>query len=285
MPANMTIAILGSGDLAATAARRLAERELCRRVVMVDANDGRARGKALDLMQSAPVEGYDVSIEGCAQLAEAGRFDVLLVADPPALDEPAAGNRPAELMATLAPALDGAWLLVAGLHGAPLVEAAVRAGVARERVLGSAPVALSSALRRYLALELDAEPRTIAASVLGLPGHLLLPQGTATMGGIPVERISPTAARRALAAVNARTAGPVALAAGAATLLAALRSARASVLPVTVCLQGEYGHRGVAVAVPARVGNGRLQAVLEAPLEPVDRVAFDNMAARRPAWR
>jgi len=280
-----TVAILGSGDLAATAARRLAERELARRIVMVDANDGRARGKALDLMQSGPVEGYDVSIEGCAQINEAGPFDVLLVADPPALDEPAAGNRPAELMASLAPKIQGALLIVAGLHGAALVEAAVRAGIARERVLGSAPVGLVSALRRHLSRELETEPRTVAATVLGLPGQLLLPQGAATVSGIPVERLSPTAARRALAAVNGRTLGPVALAAGAATLLQALRSSRASVLSVTAFLQGEYGHRGVALAVPARVGNGRLQSVLEAPMEPVDRVAFDNAAARRPAYR
>ena len=281
----LTVAILGSGDLAATAARRIAERELARRVVMVDPSDGRARGKALDLMQSAPVEAYDVSIEGCAQLAEAGRFDVLLVADPPSLDEAAAGNRPAELMASLAPAAGGALVLVAGLQSAALVEAAVSAGLRRERVLGTAPVALASALRRYLARELEVEPGTVAATVLGSPGQLIVPQGAATVGGVPVERISPTAARRALAAVNARTPGPVALAAGAVTVLRAALSARPSVLPVTVCLQGEYGHRGVAVAVPARIGNGGLQAVLEAALEPVDRVAFDNAAARRPAWR
>jgi L-lactate dehydrogenase len=57
------------------------------------------------------------------------------------------------------------------------------------------------------------------------------------------------------------------------------------VLPVTAYLQGEYGHRGLALAVPARVGGGRLQEVLEAPLEPVDRVALDNAAARRPGPR
>jgi malate dehydrogenase len=271
-----TVAILGSGDLAATTARRIAERELARRVVMVDPSDGRARGKALDLMQSAPVEGYDVSIEGCAQLAEAGSFDVLVVADPASLDDAAAGSRPAELMAGLAPAAAGALVLVAGLRSAALVEAGVRAGLRRERVLGSAPVALASALRRHLARELEVEPGSVAATVLGSPGRLVLPQGAATAGGIPVERLSPIAARRALAAVNARTPGPVALAAGVAALMSAALSSRASVLPVTVCLQGEYGHRGTALAVPARIGAGGLLGIVEAPLEPVDRVAFDN---------
>jgi malate dehydrogenase len=275
-----TVAILGSGDLAATAARRLAERELARRIVMVDPNDGRARGKALDLMQSAPVEGYDVLIEGRAQLGEAGAFDVLLVADPASLDEPAAGTRPADLMASLAPALGAATLVIAGAHAAPLVEAAVAAGVARERVLGSAPVALASALRRHLARELEVEPGAVTATVLGAPGRLVLPQGAATVGGVPVDRLSPTAARRALAAVNARTPGPVALAAAATAAIAALRSSRPSVLPVTAFLAGEYGHRGVAAAVPARLGSGRVLAIVDAALEPVDRVAFDNVAGR-----
>jgi malate dehydrogenase len=276
-----TVAILGSGDLAATLARRVAERELARRIVMVDVNDGRARGKALDLAQSAPVEGYDVSIEGCAELSQAGRFDVLMVADPPALDEPASSQRAAEFMGALARESAGATVVVAGVHGAVLVEAAVRAGLARDRVLGSSPVALASVLRYALARELETGARTVDATVLGMPGHLVLPQGAATVGGIPVERLSSTAGRRALAAANARIPGPVALAAAAAALLSALRSARISVLPVTAVLMGEYGQRGVAMAVPARVGNGRLQGILEPALEPVDRIAFDNAAGRR----
>ena len=62
------VAILGAGDLGATLARRLAERELARRIVLVDPDEGRARGKALDLAQSGPVEPYDVAIEGAASL-------------------------------------------------------------------------------------------------------------------------------------------------------------------------------------------------------------------------
>lgn len=277
-----TVAILGSGDLAATLARRLAERELARRVVMVDPNEGRARGKALDLMQSAPVEGYDVAIEGCAHVRDAGRIDALVVADHPALEQPAPPARAAELAGVLAPVMGEALLVVAVLEAAALVEAAVARGLPRERVLGSAPVALLSALRRHLSRELEVEPRAVSATVLGRPSRLVLPHGAATVGGVPVERLAPAAARRALAAVNGHAPGPVALAAGAAVLLRALFSSRASVLPVMAVLQGEYGHRGVALAVPARLGGGRLQAVVEAPLEPIDRVALDNAASRRP---
>jgi malate dehydrogenase len=281
----LTVVILGSGDLAATLARRLAERELARRVVMVDASDGRARGKALDLMQSAPVEGYDVAIEGCAELAQAGRCDALVLADHPALEEAGAGTRASELAGTLAAGLGDAALVVASASSAPLIEAAVARGVHRTRVLGSAPVAFASALRRHLARELETEPRAVSALVLGRPGALLLPQGAATVAGLAVDRLAPAAGRRALAALDGHAPGPVALAAAAAETLRALFASRASVLPVTVMLDGEYGHRGVAMAVPARLGGGRVQGIVEAPLEPVDRTAFDNAASRRPSHR
>ena len=279
----MDAVILGAGDLAATLARRLAERELVRRVVMVDPSDGRAKGKALDLMQSGPVEGYDVVVDGAADLAGAGRFDLLLVADPPAFDDPVA--RASDLAAAIAAAAGTAPVVVAGLQAAPLLEALAARGLARERLIGSAPVALASAARRHLASELDCQPSGLSVAIMGRPGQWVLPQGTAMAGGTPVERQSPVALRRVLAALNARTPGPVALAAGAVAVVRALLSPRAAVLPVMVVLQGEYGHRGVAVAVPARVGAGRIQAVVEAPLEPVDRVAFDNAAAARSTFR
>jgi malate/lactate dehydrogenase len=148
--------------------------------------------------------------------------------------------------------------------------------------VGSAPVAIASALRRHLALALEGRPRDVAATVLGRPpDRLLIPRGTALVGGLPVDRLSPSAARTALSRAAGRWPGPVALAAAAARVLEALWSADASVLPVLVVLAGEYGHRGRALAVPARLGRGRVLGVVELELDPVDRVAFDNAAGGR----
>jgi malate/lactate dehydrogenase len=97
---------------------------------------------------------------------------------------------------------------------------------------------------------------------------------------VAVERLAPAAARAALARVEGRWPGPAALAAAAVRVLRALASADASVLSVMVSLAGEYGHRGRALAVPARLGHGRLLGVVEIELDPVDRVAFDNAAGR-----
>jgi malate dehydrogenase len=274
------IAILGAGDLGATVARRVAEKELATEVLLADADEGRAKGKALDLLQSGPVEGYDTRIAGGALGAVAGEWDALVVADAAEVKEgaPGAADWLAAFLGTARPRV----VVVAGARSAVLVEAAIRAGLPREKVLGSVPIAVAAALRRHLAQELSVEPREVSASVLGLPPDVvLMPQAMATAGGIPIEKLSPVAARRALAAVTGRTPGPVSLAHAAVRLLHALAAPRASALPVLASLQGEYGHRGVALAVPARVGEGRLLSVVEFALEPVDRIAFDNAAERR----
>jgi malate dehydrogenase len=277
------VAILGAGDLGATLARRLAERELARRIVLVDPDEGRARGKALDLAQSGPVEPYDVAIEGSASLDLAGSVDLIAVADPPALDEePLSASRAAEWIAPVVARLGAATLLVARSAGLSLLEAAVERGVPRERALGSAPVAFAAAVRRRLAEELGTSARETSVLVLGAPpAGAVVPRDGATVGAVPVERLSPVAMRRALEGAARRTPGPVALAAAATRVVAALTSTRAATLTVGTVLQGEYGHRGVALAVPARIAGGRVQSVIEIPLDPVDRIAFDNAAARR----
>jgi malate dehydrogenase len=278
-----TVAILGAGDLGATLARLLAEREVARRIVLVDPDDGRARGKALDVMQSGPVDHFDVRVDGCASLDLAGACDLVVVADHPALDqETLSPGRAAEWTRDVASRLGPATLLVARAGAAPLLEAALAHGVPRERMLGSAPIAFAAAVSRRIATELQTAARGVAALVMGAPpAHAIVPQGAATAAGVPVERLSAVALRRALEGAARRTAGPFALAAAAAHAAGVLARAHPVVLSVTAVLQGEYGHRGVALAVPARVGAGRVQAVVEIALDPVDRIAFDNAASRR----
>jgi malate dehydrogenase len=275
-----TIAVIGSGELGATLARRLAAGELFRRVLLLDPDVGKARGKALDILQSGPVEGFDTVVEG-GPLDRLGEVDAVVLADPPALEPGRLPSEAGEILDLLRGSLGPAPLVIAGGHPA-VVELAALKGFARDRVIGSAPVAIAAALRRHLALAVDGRPRDVAAIVIGRPpGRLVLPRGTALIGGLPIDRLAPAAARTALARVEGRWPGPVALAAAAVRVLRALASADPSILPVTVSLSGEYGYRGMALAVPARLGHGRLLGVIELDLDPVDRVAFDNAAAGR----
>jgi malate dehydrogenase len=275
-----TIAVIGAGELGATLARRLAGGEISRRILLVDADEGRARGKALDILQSGPVDGFDSHVEG-ASLDALGEVDLAVIADPGVLDAGRLPSEAADIVDRARASLGRRPLVVAGGHPA-VVEMAVERGHPRDRVVGSAPVAIASAVRRQLAAALEAGARDVAATVMGSPpGRLLLPRGTALVGGLPVDRLAPAAARTALARVEGRWPGPVALAAAAASVVRALRSADPSVLPVLVTLAGEYGHRGRALAVPARLAHGRVLGVVELELDPVDRVAFDNAAGAR----
>jgi malate dehydrogenase len=277
-----SVAILGAGELGATLARRLAESGRCQSVVLVDADEGRAKGKALDILQSGPVEVYDTRLVGAANLDGLGALDALVVADPP--DLPAAARDvapPDSFVKSLVRATGQGVLLVASAHGAALVAAAAQAGLPRARVLGSSPLATAGALRAGLGEALEVSARQVQLTVLGLPpDRAILPRGSATVGGLPVERLSPLAERRVLEAVTKRAPGPVALAVAAERVLAAVFARATSVLPSFAVLEGEYGHRHAAVAVPCRLGRGRLQGVVEVPLETVDRTAFDNLAER-----
>jgi malate dehydrogenase len=269
-----SVAILGAGELGATLARLLADREALARVVLVDADVGRARGKALDLMQSGPVEGSDTQVLGAATLAEAGAYDALVVADP-------TGTTPGEGLAQWAPAVGRACLIWAGPRADDGVGASVRAGLSRAQVLGSAALAYHAALRRLLAAELGLSPLALDLALLGrLPEYAIVPRGSARAGGLDVDALSTQALRRAREALRRHTPGPVALATAAAAVLRALAGAATRVLPVTCWLEGEYGLRGVALCAPARLGAGRMAGVVEVALEPVDRVAFESAAQR-----
>ena len=143
-----SIAVLGAGDLAATVVRRIAELGLARRVVLVDVDETRARGKALDIAQSGPVEGFDVQIEAASNLTAAGAFDALVVADPPELAPTLPPARARALAESLATVMGKRPLIVAAPAASAVIEAAVRKGLSREAVVGSAPVAYVAALCR-----------------------------------------------------------------------------------------------------------------------------------------
>jgi malate dehydrogenase len=283
------VAIVGAGDLGAALARKLADREAARHIALIDPDEGRARGKALDLMQSGPVEASDTRLSGHESLEAAARaghgtWDALVLADGPALGEDApSALRLADLIRDVRPFLEDAPLVVAGPRPAAVVETAVASGIARELVLGSAAVVWSAALRRALADELGADVSSVAATTFGLPPNLVASGVVA--GGLGQEALPSAAVHRALDRLRGRRHGPEALAAAAAAVLCALQGAREALLPVVAVLGGEFGITGRALSVPARVARGRLQRIQEFSLDPKSRVAFENAAAHALAAR
>ena len=225
-----TVVILGAGEHGATLARRLAGRELARRIVLVDSDEGRARGKALDILQSGPVDRFDTRVDGASDPGSIDEPDILVVADAPELTEgPGAADRLAQLVVKTKPRL----VVVAGARPAASVDGVLATGFAADRVVGSAPVAVASAIRRRLAAALDVEPSAVCLALLGLPPDVIVvPHASAAVGGVPIEQLRPAALRQAVQEVGGRTPGPVALAAAAVHVIAALLSQHSSVLPV-----------------------------------------------------
>ena len=273
----LTVVILGAGEHGATLARRLAGREIARRIVLVDTDEGKARGKALDILQSGPIDRFDTRIEGAA--AAVDEPDILVVGDAPEFSEgPAAADRLGQLVAQSKPRM----IVVAGARPAPLVDAILASGFAGDRIAGSAPVAVAAAIRRRLATALEVEASSVCLALLGLPPDVIVvPHASAAVGGVPIEQLRPALVRQAVQEASGRTPGPVALAAAAVHVIAALVAPGLSVLPVVARGDGALGLGRATIALPRRLGAWRVGETLEVALEPYERVALENAAEGR----
>ena len=273
-----TVVILGAGELGATLARRLAGREDARRVVLVDPDEGKAKGKALDILQSGPVDGFDTRVEGAADPERFGEPDAAVVADHPDFAGASAPERAASLLKTMRPRV----ALVALARGAPFVDALLGAGFSAERVAGTAPVAVEAALRRRLAALLEVATSAVTVAVAGLPPDAIVaPHASASIGGAPLDGVGPSALRQAVQETQGRTPGPVALAAAAAAVFAALERPRASVLCVMARADAASGFARTTLALPRRIAAWRVGPALDLALEPYERVALQNAAEGR----
>ena len=274
-----TVVILGAGELGATLARRIAGREGARRVVLVDPDEGKARGKALDILQSGPVDTFDVQVEGAADADRYPEPDVLVAADHPEL---VGGAAAADRLAAMARAIKPAAVVIALPRPAAAIEAVLGAGRPADRVLGSSPLAVEAGLRRRIAEAVDADPRAVTLALLGLPPDaIVVPHASVSVAGAPLDVVAPAALRQAVEAARARTPGPVALAAAAAAAIAALEGPRPAVLTVMARAEAGAGLGRITVAWPRRVSRGRLGAPVEVALEPWERVALVNAAEGR----
>jgi malate dehydrogenase len=275
----LTVVILGAGEHGATLARRLAGRELARRIVLADTDEGKARGKALDILESGPVDRYDTSVEGASDAAAFDAPDVLVAADAPETTE---GRGAPEALARLVAKTKPRLVVVSAARPAPLLDALAAAGFPIDRVAGSAPVAVASALRRRLASALEVEVSSVSLALLGLPPDVIVvPHASASVAGVPIEQLRSSAVRQAVQEVSGRTPGPVALAAAAVHVIAALLAPRTTILPVMARGDAAFGLGRATLVMPRRLGGGRVGQAVEMALEPYERVALENAAEGR----
>ncbi len=295
------ITIVGAGNVGSTAAMRLAHRNLGD-IVLVDVVTGLARGKALDIMEMAPVEGFDGHLLGTSDYADTIGSDVAVICAGAARKP---GMSREDLLAINAAIVRVAveqvlrWspeaflIIVTNPVDAMTYLAMDASGLPRERVMGMAGVLDSARLRAFIAMELDFSPADVHTMVLGGHGDEMVPiVGLTTAGGIPVRDLMPEetirrAVERARAGggeiVNLLQSGSAFYAPGAAVarMVDSLLGNKRRVLNVSGHLQGEYGHHDVCAGVPGLVGPRGLEKVVEIGLTAEEKAMFDGSVGRQ----
>jgi malate dehydrogenase len=273
------VAIIGAGELAGATAHVLARRQVARTLLMIDATGRVAEGKALDIAQAAPVEGFATELAGAADVSMAAAADVIVVADRANGGE-WQGEEGLALLKQLSEIAPRSVIVCAGASQRELVDRAVRElTLSRNRLFGSAPEALAAGARALVALAVNGSPRDVALTVLGVPpAHIVVPWEDAAVGGFALTRLLDEPTRRRVASrVNALwPPGPHALAAAAAKALEAIAGRSYRLVTAFVAPDPASPVRTRTAAVPVRLGRSGLLDVVMPELSVVERVALDN---------
>jgi malate dehydrogenase len=273
------IAIVGSGALGGAVAHALAVRDRVTEVRLIDPTGQVARGKALDLQQSSPIDNFSTKLSAAESIEAAVGADVVVIADAAAGNVEHAGEAGLGLLRHLVRAGNRAPILCAGAQQRDLIAKAVtELHLAREMVLGSAPFALESALRAIAGVTLDGSGVEVCLRVVGVPPRAaVVAWEEATAYGQP---LASQMAAHAIAGLAARIPGlwppgPFALAAAAARVTEAITLGSRRRFSCFVTL--EAGPRRAAVgSMPVALGPRGVERVHEPALTRQERTAVEN---------
>ena len=293
------ITVVGAGNVGATAAQRVAEKNLARTVVMVDVVEGVPQGKGLDQWQSAPIEGFDSRIVGTNGYEGAAGSELFIVtagiARKPGMSRDDLVKTNAGIVGSVAKEIarvapHSIIIVVSNPLDVMCYVAMKSSGFPRERVIGMAGVLDTARYRAFLAEALDVSVEDIQAMVLGGHGDTMVPLiSYTTVSGIPVTQLI---SKEKLDAIVTRTRNGGAeivnfLKTGSAYYApsaAAVQMAEAIVLdkkrifPCAAWLTGEYGLKEVFCGVPVKLGRRGLEQILEVTLTAEERDALHKSA-------
>jgi len=293
------ITVVGAGNVGATAAQRVAEKELARQVVLIDVVEGIPQGKGLDQWQSAPIEGFDSRIVGTNGYEESAGSGIYIVtagiARKPGMSRDDLLNTNAgivrqvsENIARVSP--DAIIIMVSNPLDVMCYVAMKASGFPRERVVGMAGVLDTARYRAFLATEIGVSVEDIQAMVLGGHGDTMVPLiSYTTVSGIPVTQLI---ARDKLDAIVTRTRGGgaeivsflktgsayYAPSAGAVQMAEAIVKDKKRILPCAAWLQGEYGFSDLFLGVPVLLGAKGVERVIEVELTDDEKAALKASA-------
>ncbi|HWR02476.1 MAG TPA: malate dehydrogenase [Humidesulfovibrio sp.] len=294
------ISVIGSGQVGATCALMLASRGVGD-VVLLDINLGSAKGKALDILQTAAVQLFDSQVQGTADYADTAGSDVVVVTagSPrrPGLTRDDLLSINAHVVASCCREIkkhspQAVVIIVTNPLDAMCFVAKRELDFPRERVLGMAGILDSSRFRTFVALELGVSVRDVQALVMGGHGDSMVPMPRhCFVGGVPLTELLEPARIEALVE-RARRGGDeivklletgsafYAPAASVVQMAESILRDQRRVLPCAALLEGEFGVSGLFVGVPCVLGGRGLEKVCEIKLDAAERTAFDYSVGR-----
>ncbi|HET6680658.1 MAG TPA: malate dehydrogenase [Gemmatimonadaceae bacterium] len=293
------ITVVGAGHVGATTCQRIAEKELARRVVMVDIAEGLPQGKGLDQWQSAPIEGFDSRVSGTNAYADTAGSDIVVItagiARKPGMSRDDLLNTNAGIVKAVSQEIartspNAIIIVVSNPLDVMCHVAKSVTGFPRERVIGMAGVLDTARYRAFLAEALDVSVRDIQAMVLGGHGDTMVPLIAYTsVSGIPITQLLDSAALDAIVA-RTRTGGAeivkhlktgsayYAPSSGAVQMVEAIVHDQRRILPCAAWLEGEYGMSGLFLGVPCKLGRNGLEKIIEVELTADERDALQKSA-------
>ncbi len=294
------VTIVGAGNVGHSAAQWILSHRLAD-VVLVDVIEGMPQGKALDLMQAEPIEGVDFRITGTNGYDETADSDVVVIVAGIARKP---GMSREDLLATNAGIARGvteqvtrrsphAHLIVVTNPLDVMVYLVYKvSGFPAERVMGQSGALDSTRFRTFIAQTLDVSVQDVSAMVIGAhrDTHMVPLASLATVGGIPLARLLAADRTQALVErtrksgaeiVSLLKTGSAFFAPGAAIMqmVEAILLDRKRVMPLSAFLTGQYGVRDLYVGVPAVLGAGGVERILDSPMDASERKAFDAAVA------
>jgi len=292
------VTVVGAGNVGASAAQRIVEKHLAD-VVLIDVVEGIPEGKALDLWESAPVEGYDCRLRGTQDYADTAGSDVVVItaglARKPGMsrDDLLAKNYDivkgvTEQVVRHSP--DAILVVVTNPLDA-MAQTALRVSrFPKQRVVGMAGVLDSARFRSFIAEEMDVSVDNVHAMVLGGHGDTMVPLPRfSTVTGIPITELMPAAVIERLVE-RTRTGGAEIVAllktgsayyapsAAIVEMVDSILRDRKKILPCAAYLEGEYGIRGLFVGVPVKLGRKGIEQILEIQLSEGENRALQQSA-------
>ena len=291
------VTVVGAGNVGATVAQRIVEKQIAD-VVLVDILPGVPQGKALDIMESAPVEKFDARLSGSNGYEGTEGSDVVVITAgiprKPGMsrDDLVATNEKivTDVVQKVLPGSPSAILIIVSNPLDAMCEVARRVSkLPRERVFGMAGVLDTARLRWFLAEALEVSVESTHAFVLGGHGDTMVPLPRySTVGGVPVTELLPKDKLDAIVQrtrdggaeiVNLlKTSAWYAPASAAVEMVDAVLRDKKKILPCAAYLQGEYGMKDVYLGVPVKLGARGVEKVIEITLTAEEKAALEKSA-------